>query len=81
MIHKIYEDGGKYDIIYFMPKIGISFFVSYYFTIIIKTIFLSERNINQVRQQTSPAIAYKIADKVKKNLIIKYTIFFMNKIT
>ena len=77
IMHKIYEDGGKYDIVYFMPKIVISFFVAYYLTILIKIIFLSERNINQVRQQTSSSIAYNIADKVKKNLIIKYTIFFI----
>ena len=77
IMHKIYEDGGKYDIVYFMPKIVISFFVAYYITILIKIIFLSERNINQVRQQTSSSIAYNIADKVKKNLVIKYTIFFI----
>ena len=76
-MHKIYEDGGKYDIIYFMPKILISFFVSYYITIILKMIFLSERNIAQVRRQSSLSIAYDIANKVKRNLIIKYTLFFI----
>ena len=76
-MHKIYEDGGKYDFLYFMPKILISFFVSYYITVIIKIIFLSERNISLVRKQSSLSFAYDIADKEKKNLVIKYTIFFI----
>ena len=77
IIHNIYEVGGKYDIIYFIPKIAISFAASYYITTIIKIIFLSERNIIQVRNQSTPSLAYTISDKVKKNLIIKYIIFFI----
>ena len=77
IMHKIYEDGGKYDILYFLPKIVISFLISYYFSIIIKIIFLSERNIFQIRQQITLSLAYNIFDKVKKNLVFKYTIFFI----
>ena len=77
IMHKIYEVGGKYDIILFISQISISFIVSYYITSIIKIIFLSERNINQVRKQYEVSIAYIISDKEKKNLIIKYTIFFI----
>ena len=77
IMHKIYEVGGKYDILFFIPHISISFIVSYYITTIIKIIFLSERNINQVRIQHEVSIAYNISDKEKKNLIIKYTIFFI----
>ena len=77
IMHKIYEMGGKYDIVYFIPKIAISFIVSYYLTIIIKLIFLSERNIAKVRMVQVLAIVYSISDKVKKNLIIKYTLFFI----
>ena len=76
-MHTIYETGGKYDIIFFFPKIIISFFVSYYITTIIKIIFLSERNIIKVRQQQTLFLANKISDKVKKNLVIKYVIFFI----
>ena len=36
IMHKIYEEGGKYDIIFFLPKIAISFFASYYLTTIIQ---------------------------------------------
>ena len=77
-MHKIYEIGGEYDIIYFLPKIIISFIASYYLTIIIKLIFLSERNITKVRKQVSLSLAYSISDKVKKNLVIKYIIFFIS---
>ena len=70
IMHKIYEIGGKYDFIYFLPKVIISFIVSYYTTVIIKIIFLSERN-------PSLSIAYNISDKVKRNLVIIYTLFFI----
>ena len=77
IMHEIYEVGGKYDIMYFIPKITISFDVSYYITTIIKIIFLSERNISQVRKQLSVSLAQNISDKERKNLIIKYIIFFI----
>ena len=77
IMHTIYAIGGIYDIIYFIPKITISFFGSYYLTNIIKIIFLSERNIFQVRKTQNLSIAYTIADKTKKNLVIKYTAFFV----
>ena len=77
IMHKIYEIGGKYDFIYFLPKIGISFIVSYYATIIIKIIFLSERNIAQIRMQPTLLLADVISDKVRRNIIIKYTLFFI----
>ena len=74
----MYEIGGKYDLLYFLPKIIISFFVSYYITTIIKIIFLSERNIVKVRSQTSLNNAYTMSDEVKKKLVIKYIIFFIS---
>ena len=64
-------------ILFFLPKILISFFASYYITVIIKIIFLSERNISQIRRQLTLSNAYNISDKVRKNLIIKYIIFFI----
>ena len=77
IMHEIYEFGGKYDIMLFIPKTAISFAASYYITIIIKIIFLSERNINQVRKQITSSLANSISEKVRKNLIIKYIIFFI----
>ena len=77
IMHEIYNSGGKYDIIYFIPKITISFFAGYYITTILKLIFLSERNITQVRQEILPSSASNISEKIKKNLIIKYILFFI----
>ena len=76
-IHKIYEDKGKYDIIYFIPKITISFVISHFIYVIVKYIFLSERNLLQIRQQITASLANEIASKEKRNLIIKYSIFFI----
>ena len=77
MLHEIYENGGKYDIMYFLPKIAIAFIISYIITTIIKYIFLSERNIYEIRIQPTYSSAYNISQKEKRNLVIKYTIFFI----
>ena len=77
MIHKIYENEGKYDIIYFLPRMSIAFALSHILSILIKFIFLSERNILQVRIQPTYSKADDVAIQVKKNLRIKYIIFFI----
>ena len=61
----------------FIPKIVISFFASYYLTSIIKIIFLTERNIALIKRQLTPSLAYNIAEKEKRNLVIKHIIFFI----
>ena len=77
LLHEIYQEGGRYDIFFFLPKISISFFSAYYITTIIKLIFLSERNINNIKKQSTVSNAYYVTYKEKKNLVIKYTIFFI----
>ena len=77
ILHKIYEEGGKYDVFYFLPKIFFSFIISYYITSLIKIIFLSQRNIIKIKQEDLLSIAVEISYKVKKNLVIKYIIFFI----
>ena len=77
IIHEIYVMEGKYDYIYFLPKIIISFAISYVITNIIKYIFLSERNLLQIRKQTIVSMAHEIASKEKRNIVIKYTMFFI----
>ena len=73
IMHKIYEVGGKYDFVFFIPKIAISFFASYYITVIIKLIFLSERNILHIRNQSTLSQADLVSSHENKNLIIKHT--------
>ena len=77
VIHKIYEDGGSFDIIYFIPQIAISFGIANTITLIIKLIFLTERNIIQVRNQSSYTAAIEISSKVKKNIVIKHILFYI----
>ena len=60
-----------------MPKISIAFAISYFLTIVIKLIFLSEINILQVRLQTTYSQANAIVPTVKRNINIKYAIFFI----
>ena len=55
----------------------ISFFASNFICVIIKYIFLSERNLLKIRRQNSVDDAQRIAEKEKRNLIIKYIIFFI----
>ena len=77
MLHKIYEDQGKYDIIYFIPKIAISFGAGYLLIALIRFIFLSEGNVIKIKTQITASSAYYMSDKVKRNLVIKYTLFFI----
>ena len=77
IMHDIYEKGGKYDVLYFLPNITFCFIASYYATVIIKFIFLSERNIYNIRKQTTYSNASYISEKERKNLVIKYSIFFI----
>ena len=62
---------------FFLPKIAIAFVASYYITVIIKLMFLSERNIVNIRSQLVTSSAYAISEKEKKNMVIKYSIFFI----
>ena len=76
-IHKIYEDNGKYNILYFLPSICITFASSYSITVLIKLIFLSERNILKIKEEKNYNSAVNVSNIVKKNLIIKYIIFYI----
>ena len=79
-IHKIYLNEGKYDFAYFIPKISMSFSISHIIYTIIKYIFLSERNLLQIRQQRSVNKAQEVSLAVKRNLVIKYVIFYISGI-
>ena len=80
MLHKIYIDKGSYNMSYFYPKICISFAISHIITIIIKFIFLSERNIHKIKIQSTYEAAYNISFNVLKYLCIKYNLFYISGI-
>ena len=76
-IHKVYEDKGKYDKYYFIPFAAISFAIANFIIIIIRIIFLSDSNILEIKKQVNSLIASKISNRVKKNIKIKYFLFFV----
>ena len=76
-IHKIYTDKGSYKLGFYLPKIIISFFFTHIIIVIIKYIFLSERNILNVKKIQSYKKAKEEADKARRCLIIKYILFYV----
>ena len=77
IIHYLFENGGKYNILDFIEPICISFAISHMITIIIKLIFLSERNIMELKMQATHFEAFRLTTKIKKHLVIKYFFFFI----
>ena len=75
-IHKIYVDKGIFNFIYLVPFISYSFIISHTLNIIIKYIFLSEKNICEIKKEETVEKASDKESKVKKILIIKYICFF-----
>ena len=75
VIHQIYEDGGAYNISFFLPKIIISFFISYFFSNIIIYFTISERNFLELKN-TNDLTDDKI-ERIKRCLKIKYFIFYV----
>ena len=72
-IHKIYKEGGIYNIINFATDIICSFFIAHFLYIFIKYISLSERNIVNFKNNTKNANY----GKLRSFLSIKYVCFFI----
>ena len=77
-MHQIYEDGGKYNIIFQFP------FIKYYdiistviLKIILSTLVLTEKSILEVKNQKTRLEAINKKKKVLKCVIIKFSIFFI----
>ena len=73
-IHKIYEDEGLYNFIYLVPHIFCSFAISHTINTVVKYIFLSERNIYDIKSDKNNE--WEKTDKIKRCLIIKYICFY-----
>ena len=78
IIHLIYQGKGKYNIIYLAPQILFSFIIIHIFYILIKYIFLSERNLVEIKKEENADKANNKADKIKRILIIKYICFYIS---
>ena len=77
-LHQIYLDGGKYNLIYFLPQIIYSFIICILINNIIKYFCLSERNLLEIKNEENIDEISDKADSVKRCLIIKYIIFFIS---
>ena len=75
VIHQIYEDGGAYNISFFLPKIIYSFLISYFFSNIIIYFSLSERNLLELKNTND--LTDERIERIKRCLKLKYIIFFI----
>ena len=77
VIHKIYEEGGKYNLSYTIRNIILSFFISYYINILLRYIFLTEKSLLELKNQKTEIKANKLVTKIKRIFLIKYICFFI----
>ena len=71
------QDGGDYNFSYFLKPIILSFIFAHFLSLIIKYIFLSERNLLEIKKEKKLDKSIEKIDKVKRIIIIKYIIFFV----
>ena len=76
MIHKLYEEGGKYEVKNYIVNIIYSFLISHFITNIVKFLSLSERNILYIKRENNSKKLYEKVSEVKKILISKYISYF-----
>ena len=76
-IHQIYKDEGEYNFSVFALPIFLSFIFAHILSTIIKYVFLSERNIYEIRKEIELNKVREKQDSVKRIIIIKYIIFFI----
>jgi hypothetical protein len=75
-IHKLYEEKGKYNYIYQIPKILYSTIISSIASIILKQLSLSEKDILKIKKKLYIKELKEITEKIKKCIRIKYILFF-----
>ena len=74
-MHKIYEDGGIFNIFYQIPQILYSTLISAIFNSIIKSLSLSENNVLELKNNKKSKTNY--ISKILKCLIIKFIFYFI----
>ena len=77
-MHQIYEDKGKYNFEYQLPKILYSaLFSSLILRIILQTLVVTDKDIIQVKLQQTKEMAIKMKKEKLKCMKIKFSIFFI----
>ena len=78
VMHQIYQDAGKFNIIYQFPFIAYSAIIStVILRIILSTLVLTEKSILEVKKQDLKTLALAKKKDVLKYMIIKFSIFFV----
>ena len=78
IMHQIYQDDGKYNIIFQLPYITYSAIISsFILRIMLYTLVLTEKSVLEVKNQKSKPLALLKKKKALKCVIIKFTIFFV----
>ena len=76
-IHKIYNDNGKYNILFQIPQIIYSSLISSILNIILKTLALSEQNIIKLKKIKNKKLINKKSKELIKFLYYKFISFFL----
>ena len=76
-MHKIYQDKGKYNLLYQIPQILYSSLISRFIDILIRNFALSQDNIVQFKKGQMKKNLKKKAKKLLKILKIKFSFFFL----
>ena len=76
-MHKIYTDGGYYNLLYQIPQMIYSTLISSILNIILKILSLSEQNILSLKMKTKSKSIKVKAKNVNENLFCKFASFFM----
>ena len=76
-MHKIVQDEGIFNFIYNLPKIIYSTLISIIIDLILKKLALSEDSILKIKKTKKLGNIKKFVEKIKKNLVIKFILFFI----
>ena len=75
-MHKIYQDKGNFNLIYFLPQIVYSIIICSIFNIIIKKVYLSQKSILDIKYDHSINNINSRVVTIIKCLMIKFIFFF-----
>ena len=76
-MNRIYQDKGKYRVIYQVPQIIYSFIVAAIVNTILKQLALSESNILKLKRERNNDIAQKKSRSIRGCLCLKFILFFI----
>ena len=76
-MHRIFDDHGKYNIIYQLPQIIYSSLISTVISIIMKYLSLSQQEILNLKTFIKSDSLKKSVKELKKRLLIKFILFYL----